>query len=627
MAIIHNASTVTYNGVTLPAILSTTLSAKPVLDDANRMTKWIEYTFNAKFYVADIGGAKVDAIIKGYRNKLTANGKALDISNKGFGQPFTINKAPGPWDVNWGPKVTKFFPKMFGNGQVAMVEWEVTFCIPECTGSATQRILSMACYTVTYDIDREGLTVITTAGAIEIPLTFWQGQTLGDNADAYWENVNFPVPLGYVRETNHRSLSNDRRRLEFNLVDRQLHTAYPPFCTEVHLEQEIYNLTSQGSHGSIVGIPWRWRTTFSGTIKTSGSKNKSLSLAVFLQFVASRLTIAILEARANNGAMTMFPGQLRIREKAMAYETSFSYTIDLTNSRGYATIINESGLFRPVGWDHAVWQKSILDVQDPRGLALVEYTNRDDTLLDLCTKNVQPPVVEPGDAAKPPANYPPAPPLQTYPPPVSQVLSQSNNVVSNPVNDLFALYLYFYSFVPPPETSWLSYDVRIEYEQDHKMVEHLPLDGAVSPTRPPFTPTVLGAIQGYTSGAQPITGGAIQATSGGSTPPGAKDISGVTTTVKSRVQRLTMPSVRVRVVGSAMRLGYPIIPPRLITFDGQDVTQNIKHTWVTYGSQQNSSGVAVYYCAWSIEYIVTQPAQNSLPVLANPEKNINGSGN
>jgi hypothetical protein len=387
-----------------------------------------------------------------------------------------------------------------------------------------------------------------------------------------------------------------------------------------------------GGVSFMIGRYNAWRMVFSGTIKTAGTRDKSLSLGVFLQFVATRLTVAMSQQNINPTNTRLFAGPIDITDTATSYETSFNLTIDLMTTSGYLDIIQKSGLWQPVpAWTIQASHNSLLDVQNLRGLILARYNNVDDTLLDLCSKNVQAPVTDPGDADVAPRNWaPPPPPPATQ---VQQIQTQSQGQ-SNTV--LLGDWSYWvYSQGVPLELSWLAYQCWIEYDADHHLALHKPIGtGSVTPLKPIANPTLLSAINGGSNTAQsPISPGQVALGGGGGIPatsptvaPAASAIAGVTTTVADRIQRLAAPSVTVRLVGYAARLGFPVYPPRLLTFDGKDVTANVSRTSIRYGTWDNASGIPVYMCAWSIEYLVTQPPQQSVPLLANPQSRTDGSG-
>ncbi len=253
----------------------------------NAMVKHVKtkFTFSG---IVNLGPDKVgtmqdtNATMEMVRKTLLTPGLTFKYNDKGYGTTFTVNDQSGPQDCAWGPVTERLHVTPMGSPFCLLVEWVVVVCIPECAGSVTKKALMAFNYGINYEISKFGMHTITISGSLEIPLTFWLGQRLSDNADAYRERLAFPTPLGFERNQNYR-LSQDRRRLEFTIIDRELEVPYPESVVNINLHHEVSNQQSRifASFGNRIY----------GTIHVDRSQPKSLAWDTFI-FLASKRIIA-----------------------------------------------------------------------------------------------------------------------------------------------------------------------------------------------------------------------------------------------------------------------------------------------------------------------------------------------
>src|SRR5262249_29661127 len=149
---------------------------------------------------------------------------------------FTVNTAaPGAEgearDVAWGPKPQLLRWKPLGNNQAAEVTWTVEVAVPECFAPPVGTVRPMeAVYRVQWSVDAGGYQRRTVTGYLLIPMTRHNpgDPSLTDSADSFREQINpEPVP-GFRRIPGEFSLSDDKRRLDYAIVDEQMPENVPP---------------------------------------------------------------------------------------------------------------------------------------------------------------------------------------------------------------------------------------------------------------------------------------------------------------------------------------------------------------------------------------------------------------
>jgi len=607
-----SVGTASYNGVTFDEVTRSKVVGKPEPDAAGRAVKFVKWTISitGKIYVKPQNGASIttDSVIQSYRTLLTAPGKALQYSSKGFGT-LDVNLPNGDvLDVAWGPFVEHFsFTPIAGN-LAALVEWRVSVSIPECDGSEYKNKVMAYTWSVDYEIDGNGLTTITTEGELEIPLSL-RGlpvMKLQDNADAYRELINFPAPLSFKRETQKYSLSKDRSKLAFTIVDRQLVAAFPPGVTNMELRHRFSNAKPR--------MFVMWNNTISGSVTVAPDQPKETAWNAFLQVATKRLLWA---TKVTNpfGEQVLTGWQvigtrLEVDENLFGLDTRFTLSYDI-GGVPLKYILYASGMWQPVGTDWATWQQSMQDVNDPRGIAQVAFINSKDTIVDLCSdaKDMQPP--DAGASSYQPSDSAPSPPTPYGPDPQNPTATDlffGPTPGSTPKS--YPAYGGNYNIgggggpfaYPPPTTSYLEYRLVINTVQTNHLVVQKPLKNAITVVPPAQSPMNLNQI---------ISGNVV-------------DSATIQTTVPDILQRMCAPTAKVILQGQATRLGYPIAIPRLQLFQGQAVYEAYANNT---GNQiiGDSNGIPIYAVGWYIVYNLLRPIAPAVPATANPENLIDSN--
>lgn len=611
--------------------ISTRCLCTPVYDDAKRMIIGNDFTIDVKGKFT--GGT--DAQMNTIKATLQTPGKKLTYTSRGYGTFIINDPAIGVWDVNWGPKPGSFNYVPLGMGQACAFEWTVTTRIPTCLNSLYANVLMMSCYSQDWDIDEQGLTHIAVSGTIEIPLTFRNNLMLPDNADAYRERCFPPVPQGFQRMTKHSKLSADRKRLDYSYTDRELPVPLPPGATMAEIRHQVRNAKKNYQAQK------KWTNTISGTVRMSPLLPKITAFDRFMFIAIQRIRRAVTFAQQNQpaadapmpqapngvgqaylralesgvfgllgrGALAVaqniggnnesrlqyVPLFLEMSENIFGLDSSFSISYDIIMPTNFNRVAEANGLWTWVGTDAASWKNS-MDVANgpnsPRGIARMQYRNEEDTFVDLCT-------AARSGQARPNAQNGSAYESRTsaYQPDtgVGAVGGGDFGGGDGDLNGVTPQALspsVFANNIPPLEQSWLSYETFYIYHENDNIAIHKPLAGTVTQSAPVVDPFSTDSIRREDDFG-----------------------TGVSATVPDIVQRLSSPSVRVTLIGSAERIGYEINPPRLTRFRGKEV-QQLSQILVPSISQV-VQGVPVYKLLWRLEYVILTPP-DKLPVLANP---------
>ncbi len=160
-----------YNGVEFSGLFRSRVRGRRIPDRANRTTKWVEYTIEARGYVTASPGyggaanATTDQEMETKRQALMATGGELQYEDKGFGTSFHVNGSGTMKDANWGPKPLLISFDPVGNDQAALVEWQCVTCVPECSGANYEGIADYS-YETSYSIDQDAYTTRMISGML-----------------------------------------------------------------------------------------------------------------------------------------------------------------------------------------------------------------------------------------------------------------------------------------------------------------------------------------------------------------------------------------------------------------------------------------------------------------------------
>jgi hypothetical protein len=558
-----------YNGITLniTSYHNSKCTARPVPDEAKRVTKGVEYTYEFQAYVvaaSDITGT-TDNQMATLRKRLTQPGQPLIISGLGYG-PLNVNSSLSPVrDMAWGPipEILDWQPR--GWQSAADITWRVTTLIPECDSALYRNGIAALCYDVDWDIDVDGYTSRTIKGYLEIPLTrsvltnpanpavaaLVTANPVQDSADAYRTNgkVLWPTtPTSFQRQGGGNwHLSMDRRRLDFTFVDKEMPAALPDNTTTAEVDHTYRNTIRFGEQV--------WEGSIGGTLILAKNKPKGEAWARIKLIVNSRLkSLSQIKNKnaqggpKNPGEGNYIPAGWEFGESVFGRTSHFRFTY-MIFGKTLAQVLQLGRMWQPIdGTSFQSWKASLENANGPnkpRGFAGLAYNPKDDLLIDLCT-NGNPP--------------PPARVLRT------QEGTQNPKPGQPPDDELGAK-------IDNPEESWLRYNIHVGIHELPGRVLHKPLrDRPVKdpPAPPPPKPSASQNPQRifYDGAFHDELGNIIVDDEAPAADPGDEPDNDGPDAI---VQNVTGSTYIITIWGNAMRCGYRIPVPELLKFGGLDV--------------------------------------------------------
>ncbi len=565
----------TAEGVTVAftALYHSRVTTRPVHDEANRTVILCEHTLEVEGYVAgNVQGGGNDATLAQMRKTLTAQGGILVYQSKGFGD-LVVNQDTVR-DVAWGPVPELLDWKPLGDVYAALVTWRVVTRVPECDLAKYQAALMALNYTSAWSIDRDGFTVLKYSGYLEVPMTRRApgDRSIPDTADRYRERIQADVPLGFQRTGQDFRLSNDNRRLDWEVTDEEVPAPLPDGATRVAatqtVESQLYGAAKAGQ-----GAGFRvWHMGLDVTVTMARGRPKTDALTVFLAVLLDRTAQL---RNDNNKPPLWLPYKMTFGDDVFGRDARFGIELQaLRKDSGLsiAEILAGSRLWQPVGtasWDS--WKASLSKAGGPflvRGWAGLADDPANSAIVDLCqqpnpVRVLTPQLPEDG------------PGLVSVDGPTARLLRTLT-----------------------PEDSWITYEVRIVYEEESDVVPHRPLLRTAMPPVP------------SAEGNNTSPGTALSTTGG----PTAKD--GFRSVPPDNFQRPVQPARRLMLVGRAERLVYRIPPPELAECGGQPVVETSRQ--FTEGVTGAIFGLPVVQAAWVIRYRLPGQPDGTLPVAPNP---------
>ena len=595
-SLMTSTDTLSYNGVQFSVLYKSKISGRPILNESRRAVKCVEYTIEVRSYVT-FASETTDSTMQSLRTLLTKPAGELHYDNKGFGS-LAVNVPGGAvWDAEWGPIPELIDYDPIGNDQAALVTWVVKTRIPECSyppKAVNFKFKTMAFdYSVDYKVDRHGLTTVTTSGYIEIPITRKSigDTTLQDNADAYYNLVYTPLAPGYQREEQPRKLSMDRRRLDFSFIDRQMvRDGLPNYCTDA---DGSYSIRSK--NGAMV----QWSGAISATYTVLNTAPRDTAWTNFFLLVMDRLNVI----KKNSTGVYYLTG-VDVDEGLYRSGNTVKLAINFIFGMNLVDLLGKSGLFRTV--PNTEWSKWVSTVQlaqrQPRGIDGISYANEMDAIIDLCT---------------------PLPPKQ----PRFKGAHFTHFHAGRPDTS-------FGTDIPDPQYSWFQWQNQILVDVDPGIVRHKPLPRKLlskskkvpipsSDITESSSPGTTGKPAPILAALQKLAGGAFGNAQGKQLAQSTEPV-----TVKAKVQtkdivqQVATPTYTIRMIGWAMRVGYRIPIPSLVTFGGAPVIPSAQ----TIGQEviDTFNGVPIYGAEWVLDYWAPSSLQSALEYPTNPMARVGG---
>jgi hypothetical protein len=568
-----DAGSCSYNGWDFSLFSKTTVTVKPVLDSAKRTLSYNEHLVEVEdIIVPQSGESDVEDLVSTARRLLTARGGQLTISGKAYA--LDVNNPSGKVrDVANGPVCEVVELRPIGSRMAWQLRWRCTVHIPECS-QARYSGISEFTHSWNVSIDEDGYTVRSISGRLVIALTTLASGGAGrrrppDDADAYFERVVAALPpVENFRRSTTRNMSPDRRTLDFSIVDREMEpSAFLPGITQWTGSQEVHRDSSAW---------FRHTVSFRGDYTLAKGAAKTVAVTHFVQLVKSR------QARLSRDDWPL-PLELTVRDELHSRKVSLIYRMLFASNADPQKALEQAGMWLPVpdaSWP--AWARSMrASVLHARGSARIYFNREQDLLIDLCDSDR----------------------LGTQ-----GARSLSAAFGGGRVAELHAT-------PPPANRSWIFYEGILQALADDgvTVLRTLPLASLENPAAGTRARDLVAA---------PPEGSQLQRRTGDSTDlrnTGAHLVNarGSNVTVPPRgdntvhLQRRTGPLVRVRLVGRAIRWGWPIAPPRLLGALGAQATLENPVLMQKVGSL--ISGVPLVGCSWADTYVLQGARSGLLP--------------
>ena len=405
--------TVNYNGIqfggvdasynSLPPMYS--LRARPRWDRSGRTIELVdvELAVSAVFFAT--GEAAMGSSMRSVRLALLTPGKTLVLSGLGSGFD-TIANPPGAnpgdtIDLNNGPKPTHL--EMNSLGQLAWeIKWGCTFSILPCVGSGGGTgALSFTSFnfTTSWRNDFEGYTARIIQGSVSIPSVPLSAspKTVLHIADETRGSIIIDVPTNFKRVENSWSESEDKRTLNFSIVDQQLEgDPYPAGITEAN---GSFNFVSGGSvekasMSQALG-------TLTMTLKTAYNQPRNLAGRIFIAAALSKqadIQTALNNAHAAQPSSvpegSIIPVSFQISngryDGARITQASISWLLTQT----FNTLLSACGIFDSVRLDNLTpplaggyteWKATMSQAWNNRGVTGYTESVNEANIIDLCS--------------------------------------------------------------------------------------------------------------------------------------------------------------------------------------------------------------------------------------------------
>lgn len=589
-----------YGGVRFMSLYNSKVSGRPVPDDAGRTNKCIEYIFDVYATVGGTSGV-TGQNLEVIRTTLSKNGLDLLYKNKGFGgfglvagspgaTEFAVNEENGiVKDVAWGPKpqVIDFTP--IGDSNKAMVHWQCKTWVPECPtldpANFVGSIMAFG-YELIRSYDASGFETISIVGYLEIPLTWnFADRNVSSSADVFWERIYPDVPDGYKPVRRTRRLSQDRRRLDFEIVWEEMPSrALPEGCTSAKGRMRI----ASSDRGMV-----NWNGTISATYTVAKDAPRSMAWDNFFALVGDRL--AHIRQKANGGTLLLTRFAF---DEGLYEDRDTSFELDFRFGCQLKDILNTSGVWREIPkTDSTLWKSSVTKFLGPYSGPPNIFRHQDEVIIDLCLTRADAIQAGIGPIDKSPA---PAP----------------KDVPSLPA--------------PAQEGSWIEYVNAIGSRVKSGVVKHKPIPDVVADIQQAARAQQIANLMN--KGAVSL-GGAIGLLGRianlaplitdldkkitGLTPSGDKGAQA------DKFQQAHTPEMEIVMAGYAVRAGFHIPVPELIALNGQvAVPIDQQGTQFSIG---NFGGVPWYYAEWLLVYQVEHlPPEQEIQYPQNPLTDVPG---
>ncbi|VTR94114.1 unnamed protein product [Gemmata massiliana] len=469
--------------------------------------------------------------------------------------------------------------KPVGAGLAVEAEWQVTFTIPTCNDAVFNGIMEWN-FGASYAIDHEGVTTRTIRGYLVIANNRNRpgDRAVPRSADAFRAAITPGLLRGFKRESQEFTLAPNKSKLEYVFVDKEIGTNAPG--------DGILSAEASESISSVSGQAplLRWTKTFRATYTLQPGRDVTAVWDAFFDTIKDRQK----EARSRNPGVSLIPKHFSAEDPSVygpRQKVSLSMSYDVAGVY-LAAALSATGLWKPIpNSDYRLWANSTATSFGPRGAAGLRFDVGDDKLIDLCRAETPPPT---HDLREGNGNI--------------NIIGQIGAAIGTGVAQQFFTQLQS-ALAPTKASSWLHYEIysRVVIDSGAMVVKTLPDEPLTRAELRTDTWNVgqIGRLPLGTNNALPQVakppGGSLQAEFPG--PNGVGD---------TGIQYRTTPTVHVYLTGRAVRYGFGIPHPQLVSVDG------LPATLISTGAPGEgfNSGIVgyslypVFGAKWNLHYVV-----------------------
>jgi hypothetical protein len=585
--------TVSYNGYTFGAATETvSIRCESVKDSANRFTVRNKYTITLRTIIAVAAGSTTDATMQALRKTLYQTGKPFIYEDKGFGD-LILNVPGGTADCNFGPKPIGYTWKPYAGLAACELEFTIEVEIPECSVTFAGRPISELNFKVDYKIGKDHLTTRSFTGHLIIANNR-NGLQVLDSPDRYRELIYPNEPVGFIRDTRDFSVDESRTRLDVTIVDRELPGVYapPPGCVDIPRIKHSYTNAEPRKFNQHIG-------KISGEYHMVKGFPAAMGYEHFLKVVRQRIhtvfnaippavkgnnanpkaapCVAVPGADAADKAKPIFgepqPTTVLITGYNISEDDAMGAT-KLTMDISYLVLSQLGGIFFKYGlWEPIpdgnwlAWKASLGKIAGPRGLAQLGFSPQDDLIMNLCEQ----------------------PAKQVN---LREAVRRNNRPFDAALRSALDL--------PKPTKmgSWLHFKTRVSVKSDDSPIVHIPLSLPEQAGDAVIRNARNARIEGGKIRADKIRQQLRDASDKALDPP-AK--------LAPIIQQPTSALPYVIFEGEAVRAGYPIDAPELVSLGGRKLVRanGPDEYFVHQEEQTDGGGTELYAAQWRVKYFVS----------------------
>ncbi len=312
----------------------------------------------------------LDAELFDIRKKLGESGGDLKFISKGFGDDLNIKATGAKRDVLSGPNPKILSWEPLGDNKACGITWQVEVTVAVCKKGTPRSLGVMA---LNYSADYQIDKHGDTTRTLSGYIQIAQqiaNKRPANTADRHRAAFSPAGLAGFTREQSW-SLSLDKSRVDFSIVDTQNPTSNPYPPGIIDIDARHSVSWRRGRGGK------KFFNTISARITPESRLSGAQAWQVFLTLVAQRMTIA-----KKRGA-SLFLEALEAEEGIFSRTHSFSVTYRILSS--IKDFIGDSGLWRAIGTNSELWVASLQNSMfNNRGNARLRNVPGDDIVISLC---------------------------------------------------------------------------------------------------------------------------------------------------------------------------------------------------------------------------------------------------